>query len=141
VVIVEMYQQTLRNQILMREDPVNSKNLDTINEEDESTNLLTKLDNKQESPEASFMDGMPQEIDQALVEKVYSSDWNERQNAMEQLRDTLKAKKTITEEYSIELFSVLYPNLEDETIPVVKTCVECQHVLLEKCRDVLSFVS
>jgi len=82
----------------MREDPVNSKNLDTINEEDESTNLLTKLDNKQESPEASFMDGMPQEIDQALVEKVYSSDWNERQNAMEQLRDTLKAKKTITEE-------------------------------------------
>lgn len=84
---------------------------------------------------------MPQEIDQAIVEQVYSSEWSERQSAMEKLKEQLKNKITISEEYSIELFSVLYPNLEDETTPVVKTCVECQLILLGKCKDVLSFVS
>lgn len=103
-----MYQQTLRNQTLLCED-ANRGNLNTIaeNDSDEEKDKNEKFDTQAASNEASFLDGMPQEIDQALVEKVYSSDWNERQSAMEQLRDALKNKKAVTEEYSIELFSVL----------------------------------
>lgn len=129
-----MFQQSLKNQ---------ENRLDTLNNED-----IRKEFNKTEaeteditSDNQDYLDNMPQEIDQAIVEQVYSSDWNERNSAMEKLKKQLTEKSSVSEEYAIELFSVLYPNLEDETTPVVKTCVECQMILLEKCQGVLSFIS
>jgi len=66
-----MYQQTLRNQTLLCDD-ANRGNLNTIAEgdEDDEKNGQEKLDTVAGSNENSFLDGMPQEIDQALVEKV-----------------------------------------------------------------------
>jgi hypothetical protein len=53
-------------------DDANRGNLNTIAEgdEDDEKNGQEKLDTVAGSNENSFLDGMPQEIDQALVEKV-----------------------------------------------------------------------
>jgi len=105
-----MFQQSIRNQSV--KNTVNLEksdkfvNLETIKEKfDESENAND--DDENNSSDDKYQEGLPQEIDQAIVEQVYSSDWNERQSAMEKLKECLKSKNTVSEEYSIELFSVL----------------------------------
>jgi len=131
MVIVQMFQQSIKNQEKTQKTYVN---LTSIKEKFEQENLETEQ-YENESDKNAY------EIDPTIIEQVYSAEWSQRQNAMDKLLEDLNNKTTINEEYAIELFSVLYPNLDDETTPVVKTCVECQIKLLEKSRNVLSFVS
>jgi hypothetical protein len=79
----------------------------TGEEEDDEDALMEKLETQDGGDHNDTFTDMPQEIEQKLVEQVYSADWNERQSAMEKLRDNLKNRKSISEEYAIELFSVL----------------------------------